>query len=125
MRYIDDNPKLIDFRGNREIILKARQMGFSTFIAAKMFVDTVTTPNTQSIIIAQDETQSKRIFQMIKRFQDNLPEDRKIKPDNDSSGELVWKSIDSAFYVGWAGSKKVGRGGTINNAHLKIGRAHV
>jgi len=92
-------------------------MGFSTRIAARMFEDTINIPNTQSIIIAQDEDNSKRLFQMVKRFYDNLPENKKLKLGTDSKTELWWPQIDSYFAVGWAGSKKVGRGSTINNLH--------
>src|SRR5688572_33463102 len=63
--YENDNPNFIEFRGNREMILKARQMGFTTRISAQMFLDTINTPNTQSIIVAQDEANAKRIFQII------------------------------------------------------------
>jgi len=92
-------------------------MGFSTYIAAKMFLDTMNTPNTQSIIIAQDETNSRKLFQMVRRFYDNLAPHVKRIAETDSKVELYWKDIDSYFFVGWAGSKKVGRGGTVNNVH--------
>ncbi len=92
-------------------------MGFSTRIAAQMFVDTINTPNTQSIIIAQDEENSKRIFQMIKRFYDLLPISHKRIAKSESTTSLWWDDIDSYFFVGWAGSRKIGRGGTINNVH--------
>ena len=111
------NPKLVDFRGNREIILKARQMGFTTYIAARMFKDTICTPNTHSMMIAQDEVNAKRIFQIIKRYYDNLPPFLKPVATSDSTSELNWGSIGSSFFVGWAGSKKIGRGGTLNNVH--------
>lgn len=116
--YLSENQKFAEFIGNREIILKARQMGFSTLIAARMFIDTVNVPNTQSIIVAQDEMNAKKIFQMIRRFYDNLPPSKKRKANTDSADTLHWKDIDSYFFVGWAGSKKLGRGGTVNNVHL-------
>jgi hypothetical protein len=93
-------------------------MGFSTYIGAQMFIDTVNTPNTQSIIIAQDETSSKRLFQMIKRFYDNLPQNKKPRLGTDSKTELFFRDIESYFFVGWAGSKRLGRGSTINNIHF-------
>lgn len=116
-QYRQDNWRFDKFIGNREAILKARQMGFSTLIAAKMFVDTINTPNTQSIIIAQDEENSKRIFGMIRRFYENLKPLHKRPAKTESSTALYWADIDSMFFVGWAGSKKLGRGGTVNNVH--------
>lgn len=117
-QYLSDNPKLKTFRGNREIILKARQMGFTTFIDALMFLDTMNVPNTQSIIVAQDEINAKRIFQIVHRYYQNLPPHLKRKADTEAKGEITWNSIGSSFFVGWAGSKRLGRGGTINNIHF-------
>jgi len=112
------NPKLETFRGNREIILKARQMGFTTFIAGRIFVDTANVPNTQSMMIAQDETNAKNLFALVKRFNDTLPPHLKRKIGTDSATKLEFEDINSSFTVGWAGSAKVGRGGTLNNVHL-------
>jgi len=116
--YLEKNPKLQTFRGNREIILKARQMGFTTLIAAKMFLDTVNIPNTESIMVAQDETNAKKLFNLIKRFNENLPPELKRKVGTDSVTKLEFSEINSVFTVGWAGSAKLGRGGTLNNVHF-------
>lgn len=89
----------------------------TTYISAKMFQDTYNVPNTQTIIIAQDSGSTELIFQMIKRFYDNLrPEQRRHAVYN-SKNELYWQDIDSYIFAGTAGSKKIGRGGTINNVH--------
>jgi len=111
------NPDGSPMRGKREIVLKARQFGFSTLILALIFLDTYNNPNTQSVIIAQDKPNTEKLFQIIKRYYDNLPPMMKRKLGTDSKSEMFWPDIESGIWVATAGSKKVGRGGTINNVH--------
>lgn len=104
--------------GRREIVLKARQLGFSTLILGMLYCDTVNNPHTHTVVIAQDQLSTERLFQMVKRFHDNCPPHKKIQAKYESKRELYWPSIDSYFFVGTAGSReKFGRGGTINNVH--------
>lgn len=99
------------------MLLKARQFGFSTLILGMFFCDTVNNPNTQTVIIAQDKDSTQKLFQIVKRYQDNLPIHKRIPLKYDTKTELYWPSIDSYFVVATQGAKKVGRGGTINNVH--------
>lgn len=103
--------------GLREIILKARQFGFSTLILGLYFLDTVNNPNTQTIVLAQDAGSTEKLFQIVRRFQTLLPKHKQIPTRYDTKTVLYWPTIDSYFFVGTAGSRKVGRGGTINNVH--------
>lgn len=101
----------------REDVLKARQQGFSTLILALIFLDTINTPHTQSIVIAHDTDSTERLFRIIHRYYDHLPPALKRPTLYSSRRELVFADIDSGIYVGTAGSASVGRGGTINNVH--------
>lgn len=103
--------------GKREILLKARQFGFSTLIAAIFFCDTLNTPNTQTVVIAHDAETSVRLFDMVKRFYDHLPEHKKPKTKYSNRRELVFEDNNSVYFVGTAGNRSFGRGGTINNVH--------
>jgi hypothetical protein len=103
--------------GQREIILKARQFGFSTLILALLFLDTVSIPNTQTVVIAHNRESTERLFQMVKRFYRLLPEEGKPALKTSNRRELSFSDLDSYFYVGTAGSGEYGRGGTINNVH--------
>lgn len=104
--------------GRRDIILKARQLGFSTLLLALLYCDTVNNPHTYTVVMAQDQQSTERLFQVVKRYHDNCPPHKKIQAKYESKRELYWPSIDSYFFVGTAGSKeKFGRGGTINNVH--------
>ena len=101
----------------REIILKSRQFGFSTLILALLFLDTINTPNTQTVVIAHDMDSTIRLFQMVKRFYDNLPSEVKPSTQYANRREFLWPELDSYFFVGTAGSGEFGRGGTINHVH--------
>lgn len=103
--------------GNKRILLKARQQGFTTLIAALFFLDTINTPRTHSVIIANDRESTERIFQIIRRYYEQLPEGKKLRTRFENKGELYWPEIDSTMYVGTAGAKTYGRGSTVNNVH--------
>lgn len=107
----------VALRGQREILLKARQFGFSTLILALYFLDTIQNPHTQTVVIAHDADSTERIFQMVQRFYNSLPEDQKPHKKYANRREFLWDEIDSYFFVGTAGSGEFGRGGTINNVH--------
>lgn len=106
-----------DLRARREILLKARQEGFSTLIQALFFLDTVSTPNTQTVVIAHDADSTERIFQMVQRFYRHLPLERRPVTQRANRREYYWPDLDSYFFVGTAGTGDYGRGGTINNVH--------
>ena len=58
-------------------ILKARQLGFSTFIAAILFVLTILVPNQTASIIADTAEHATNLFKKYKFFYYNLPEELK------------------------------------------------
>ena len=59
----------------RIIILKARQMGFSTLTESILFKDTVTKFNRRTGIITHLDTATTNLFNMSKLMLDNLPEE--------------------------------------------------
>jgi len=60
-------------RGRRNIVLKARQLGISTWIAARFFMNTITRPGTVTVQVAHDQTSAEEIFRIVHRFLENLP----------------------------------------------------
>ena len=74
----------------RIIILKARQMGFSTLVEGIIFWLAVTAFNVECMIVAHTDEATKNLFRMSKRFYDHLPD--RIKPMQQSSNaqELVF-----------------------------------
>ncbi len=104
-------------QGHREILLKARQFGFSTLILALFFLDTVNRGNTKTVVIAHDSESTEGLFRIVKRFYDRLPDG--IRPDTKYSNrrEMLFKRSGSSFSVMTAGTKTSGRSSTIDNLH--------
>jgi hypothetical protein len=105
-------------RTSRNLILKARQLGFTTLTCGLFFADTLLNPNTDSAVVGHDADSSQRIFQIVHLFQQRLPETEKQeigRPHILNRREIYWPKLNSRFYVGTAGSLTFGRGQTINN----------
>lgn len=98
------------------IFLKARQVGFSTYTEARLFRNILFNKAKNAFVLADRGDSSKNIFQMAKRYYDNLPEMMKVPLKYDSS-EQLYLITESIFRVGTAGSKSVGRSMTINYFH--------
>ena len=108
------------WRSRWDVILKARQLGFTSLICALYFADTVLRPNTVSVMVAHDLDAAERIFQIVRLFWERLPEEERQRigePRYLNRRELYWSSVNSRFWVGTAGSAASGRGHTINNLH--------
>lgn len=101
----------------KEFLLKARQEGFSTLIAALFFCDTVNTPNTTTVVIANDKDNTEKLFRMVQLFFEHLPPEKKPRAKYASKHEFYWPELNSSYYVGTAGDRSFGRGNTINNLH--------
>ena len=112
----------------RIIILKARQMGFSTLTEAIIFWLAITAFNVECMIVAHTSEATQNLFKMSKRFYDYLPE--QIKPLQKASNgqELVFsrparykgteKGLNSRIRCATAGGEGVGRSSTLTAAHL-------
>ena len=103
--------------GLRELILKARQEGFSTLIAVLFFLDTINTANTTTVVIAHDKETTERMFQMLRRMYDNLPAHKKPAMRSLTKNEMIFDHNGSTYFIGTAGSDAFGRSSTINNLH--------
>lgn len=122
-QYLDDlcpgwRDGVIEVKGLKEFILKARQFGFSTLITALFFLQTINTPNTNTLVVAHDAATSEELFQMVHRFWQNLPEEKRPRSKYNSRRQLYWPGINSRFLVRTAGARAgAGRGLTIHNLH--------
>jgi hypothetical protein len=109
-----------EHRSPWDVILKGRQLGFTSIIDGCFFADTVLRPNTTSVIVAHDLDASEKIFATVRGFWERLPEgerERIGEPRYLTKRELYWPSLNSRFWVATAGSVASGRGHTINNLH--------
>lgn len=107
----------------RVIILKARQMGFSTLTESILFKDTVTKFNRRTGIITHLDTATTNLFNMSKLMLDNLPEELKPSIKNSNAKELIFDNekgtgLKSKIKCMTAGTQGVGRSDTFDNLHL-------
>src|SRR4029453_7654442 len=80
----------------RLIVLKARQTGISTFIAAKMFHTIINAPGRRAMLIAHEPAASRNLYGMLKRYYDCLPEDMKPAVSTLNQDKISFKE-DSGF----------------------------
>ena len=107
----------------RIIILKARQMGFSTLTESILFKETATKFNINTGIIAHKEEATTNLFNMSKRIYDNLPQEMKPSKKSSNAKELIFDNqegtgLKSKIKCMTAGADGVGRSDTFNNLHI-------
>lgn len=113
------------------IILKARQMGFSTMTEALIGAVTMTSFFINGLIMAHNTDATNNIYDMVKRYYDNLPPNLKpmVKysnskllrfenPTNDPAEKEVNPGLRSSIRVSSAEQKGVGRSATYKLMHL-------
>jgi hypothetical protein len=107
-------------RGQRNIVLKARQMGMSTWIAGRLFLKTITIPGTLSVQVAHTQEAAEAIFRTVHRFQQCLPVSLRkgaLRTARSNTRQISFPELDSEFRVESAGDSNAGRGVTITNLH--------
>jgi len=107
-------------RGERNIVLKARQMGLTTWAAARFFLKTITRPGTLTLEVAHTQEAAEEIFRIVYRFLDWLPESLRegpLRTSRANARQIVFPEIDSQYRVVSAGERNAGRGLTVQNLH--------
>ncbi|RRA48228.1 terminase [Acidipila sp. EB88] len=107
-------------RGQRNVVLKARQMGISTWVSARLFLKTMTVPGTLSVQVAHTQDAAEAIFGMAHRFLQLLPEflrEGALRTSKANAREIYFPMLDSGFRVESASDENAGRGLTITNLH--------
>lgn len=105
------------YRGLREMVLKARQVGMSTISLGMVFLDTINNRNTRSISLAHNTLTTQQLFTIVKGFYEGLPADLRPKCSYDTKSSYVWNEIGSRFDIGTAGTRAFGRGFSVTNVH--------
>lgn len=100
----------------RAIILKGRQQGVSTYVAARFYRHTSTRKGQKALIVGHEQKSTDSLFGMVKRYQANNP----LAPHAGATNakELVFDRLDGGYKLATAGSEDVGRGNTAQVAHL-------
>jgi hypothetical protein len=107
-------------RRERNIVLKARQMGLTTWAAARFFLKTITQPGTLTLEVAHTQEAAEEIFRIVHRFLDWLPKELRKGPLRTSRAnvrQLVFPELDAQYRVVSAGNRNAGRGLTVQNLH--------
>lgn len=108
----------------RIIVLKARQIGFSTLTEGIIFKNCATKKNLTAGIVAHELSATNNLFEMFKRYYHNLPEPLKPEMLKSNAKELVFNNkentgLDSKIQLFTAESGDgLGRSGTFNYLHL-------
>lgn len=115
----------------RLIILKARQLGFSTLTEGLIFHACATRRNVNALIVAHREDATANLFRMSKLFYDELP--APVKPmlrasnaqelvfENPSKLRSEWEArpgLRSRIRCATAGGRGIGRSDTLQCVHL-------
>lgn len=115
----------------RLIILKARQLGFSTLTEGLIFHACATRRNVNALIVAHREDATANIFRMSKLFYDELPAPVKPMLRASNAQELVFENpsklrserearpgLRSRIRCATAGGRGIGRSDTLQCVHL-------
>lgn len=107
-------------RGRRNIVLKARQMGISTWVAGRMLLRTLLRPGTLTLQVAHNQRSAEDIFRIVRRFYQQLPEEMREgvwRCSQQNRRQLVFPMLDSEYRVESAADVNAGRGLTVQNLH--------
>lgn len=115
----------------RIIILKARQLGFSTLTEGLIFHGCATSANSNALIVAHREDATANLFRMSKLFYDELPGPLKPMLKGSNAQELIFENpsknakerernpgLRSRIRCATAGGKGIGRSDTLRFVHL-------
>lgn len=105
---------LVQEQARRIIILKARQLGFSTAVCGFFYHDTIMNPGTTSVIIGYNREMTTELLDKIKLFYETTPDELKPTIQYNSKHEITFPKIKSKIVV-LPSNESVGRGYTISN----------
>lgn len=129
LEHIEEDDK--NLKPKRYIILKARQLGMSTFTEGYIYHATSTQENVNSLIIAHEEKATLNLFQMSKLYYEESP--LAIRPMKKySNGKTLWfenptvdekeklanPGLRSKITLATAGTNDTGRSNTYHNIHV-------
>lgn len=138
-RFVEDNLTIINKEGKevdfalnkaqnlfvqeatgRDIILKARQMGFTSLITATYDADFILKENSQSVVVADNADNAMAMLERVKWYLQSYERknDTKVPLKYNSKYELANAVMNSKFNIGTAQNAEFGRSRTIFNAHL-------
>lgn len=134
LRIVDKNGELIPFVLNeiqsryvtedssdsRDVVLKARQQGFSSVILAIFTADFILRQNSRSVIVADIDDNATELLDRVKLYLKSYEEINKCKIPlkYNSKYELYNELMNSRYTIGTAKNAEFGRSKTITNLHM-------
>jgi len=102
----------------RALVLKARQVGISTYVEGRFFWRITQTKNANAFVLSHLAESTNSIFNMVRHFYENVPHPA-FKPPlaSQSAQTLVFDGLNSRYRVGTARSTQTGRGQTNRFVH--------
>lgn len=104
----------------RDIILKARQQGFSSLILAVFTADFLIKQNSRSVVVADQSENATELLDRVKFYIKSYEEKKKIKIPlkYNSKYELFNLVCNSRYTIGTADNADFGRSKTLTNLHF-------
>lgn len=99
----------------RIVVVKGRQSGISTYVAARFYHRTSTSKAINTFILSHESSTTDKLFTIVKLYNEHNPVAPATRRSN--AKELSFSTLDSQYYIGTAGSGDVGRGGTVHLFH--------
>ena len=93
----------------RAIILKGRQQGCSTYVAARFYHRVTHSRGCRVFILTHEDNATQNLFGMVGRYHENVPGFLRPSTRHENAKELSFDQLDSGYKVGTAGTKGVGR----------------
>lgn len=112
--------KFVELATGRDIVLKARQEGFSSLIDGAFIGDFILDANSQSVVIADLADNAMGLLERVKYSLSSYEHktQMKIPLKYNSKYELVNEVLNSKYQIGTAENSEFGRSKTIKNLHM-------
>lgn len=129
VRIVDKKGELIPFELNAQqlqfmnekekmnIILKSRQLGFSTLTCGLALYHACTKPNTHCLLVSYSQESASSLFDKLKQMYETIPTPVKPALNTNNKKELSMKN-GSKVTCATAGLKEIARGMTLTFVHL-------
>ena len=116
----DPQRKFVELSSGKDIILKARQKGFSSLVGGIYTGDFILDPNSVSVVIADVSDNAIGLLEKVKFYLQSYEErtGMKVPLKYNSKYELVNEVLNSKYQVGTAENVEFGRSKTIKNLHM-------
>lgn len=112
--------KFVEEASGKDIILKGRQMGFSSFILGAFTKDFIFTENSLSVVIADIADNAQDLLARVKHYIRSFEEknNTKVPLKYNSKYELQNAFNNARYIIGTAENTEFGRSKTITNLHM-------